>query len=108
MLPIRVSHPQFVEHAIPGFLILRVTPMLPRACAPELGVKSFKRRRLAPEPLRSHDGAVSVIPTTAVSGTAPKRKRGAGQGGRRRKCNVSLRIMEDQFNMGSRRNEVSS
>ena len=79
MLPIRVSHPQFVEHAIPGFLILRVTPVLPRACAPELGVKPFKRRRLAPEPLRSHDMAGSVIPR-AVIWCGAKKKVGGGPG----------------------------
>ena len=36
-------NPQFVEHAIPGFLILRVTLLLQRACVLELGVKPFKR-----------------------------------------------------------------
>ena len=53
MLLIWVSNPQFVEHAIPGFLILRVPPMLPQACVPELGVKPFERAKCGP-------GAVSV------------------------------------------------
>ena len=53
MLLMWVSNPQFVEHAIPGFLILSVSPMLPRACTPELGVKPFGSATLGP-------GAVSV------------------------------------------------
>ena len=53
MLLMRVSNPQFVEHAILGFLVFRVAPMLPRACAPELGVKPFESATLGP-------GAVSV------------------------------------------------
>ena len=53
MLLMRVSNPQFVEHGIPGFLIFGVAPMLPHACAPELGVKPFESATLGP-------GAVSV------------------------------------------------
>ena len=49
MLLMRVSNPQFVEHAIPGFLIFGVAPMLPHACAPELGVKPFESATLGPE-----------------------------------------------------------
>ena len=39
-----------------------------------------KARRLAPEPFRSHDVAVSVIPTTAVIWYGAKKKVGGGPG----------------------------
>ena len=74
MLLMRASNPQFVEHAILGFLVFRVAPMLPRACTPELGVKPFESAT------RSHDVAVSVIPTTAVIWYGAKKKAGGGPG----------------------------